>query len=187
MAGYKRRNFFIDREFQGRTMFKAFLGVLLGCVLLALLIALFSANTLSVTYDNYHLSLGTTPKLLLSRILNAGWLFILLAGVLVSLLTLFLSHRVAGPFYRLEKTMTAMVAKDLSDRVNLRKKDEGKGLAGKINELARTLQDTVLEMRGEAEAIRKSCNGGTEAQLQEILRHSDRLLGMLDEFKLKRD
>ena len=44
-----------------------------------------------------------------------------------------LTHRVAGPFYRFEKTVDEMIKGDLSVEVGLREKDEGKELAEKIN------------------------------------------------------
>ena len=69
---YHRKHFFINKEMQGKYIFSAFLSVAIGGVLFALIFGFFSSNTLSIVYENYHLRLGTTPRLLLTKILNAS-------------------------------------------------------------------------------------------------------------------
>lgn len=130
---YKRRNYFINKEFQGRYIFNYFILALIGSILFIGVFSFFSSNTLSITYDNYHLQLGVTPDILFKKILSTQWLFIVFGGGLVIIITLFLTHRVAGPFYRFEKTLDEMVGGDLSNKIILRQKDEGKDLAQKIN------------------------------------------------------
>jgi signal transduction histidine kinase len=46
-----------------------------------------------------------------------------------------LSHRVAGPLYRMEKELDEIIAGNKSAPIKLRKKDEFKILADKINKL----------------------------------------------------
>jgi methyl-accepting chemotaxis protein len=140
---YKRRNYFVNKEFQGRTIFNYFILATLGSILFMAVFSFFSSNTLSITYDNYHLQLGVTPGILFQKILSTQWVFIVLGGVVVVFVTLILTHRVAGPFFRFEKTLDAMVDKDLSDTIVLRKKDEGKNLAEKINTFTRILQNDL--------------------------------------------
>ena len=130
---YKRRKFFINKEFQGRLIFNYFLLVVIGSALFVGIITFFSSNTLSIVYDNYHLELGITPDILLKKFFSAQWFFIIIGGGAVIIITLFLSHRVAGPFYRFEITLDEMLNGDLSQKIWLRQKDEGKALASKIN------------------------------------------------------
>ncbi|MFO7752050.1 MAG: methyl-accepting chemotaxis protein [Desulfobacteraceae bacterium] len=130
---FKRRNYFINKEFQGKTIFHYFLLVLAGSVLFSLIFSFFSSNTLSIVYDDYHLKLGTTPEILMDKIFSTQWIFIVFGGAFVILITLFLTHRVAGPFYRFEKSLDDMLDKDVSGKITLRKKDEGIVLADKIN------------------------------------------------------
>ena len=63
-ASYKRRNYFINKEFQGRYIFNYFLLVTIGSLLFIGVFSFFSSNTLSIVYDNYHLQLGVTPGIL---------------------------------------------------------------------------------------------------------------------------
>jgi len=130
---YKRRNYFINKEFQGRYIFNYFLLAAIGSLLFIAVFSFFSSNTLSIVYDNYHLQIGITPEILFKKILSTQWLFIVLGGGMVVGITLILTHRIAGPFYRFEKTLDEMMDGDISRKIILREKDEGKDLAQKIN------------------------------------------------------
>lgn len=197
MPNYKRRRFFIDKEYQGRYIFNAFLSVAIGSVFFALIIGFFSSNTLSIVYDDYHLRLGTTPELLMNKILSAQWLFIALGGGGVILIALFLSHRVAGPFFRFEQTLNQMTSKDLSCRIQLRKRDEGKALEEKFNDFNEMLSISLERMLENSENIRQCCedlpenddpakrNDHLSSRLEEIRRYNGDCLEMLREFKLK--
>ena len=144
---YKRRNYFINKEFQGRYIFNYFLLVTIGSLLFISIFSFFSSNTLSIVYDNYHLQLGVTPQILFKKILSTQWLFVVFGGGIVTLVTLLLTHRVAGPFYRFEKTLDEMIDGDISHKIFLRPKDQGKELAQKINAFNYILGDklTIIE------------------------------------------
>lgn len=197
MARYRRRRFFIDKEYQGRYIFNAFISVAVGSVLFALIFGFFSSNTLSIVYEDYHLRLGTTPSLLLDRIFSAQWLFIALGGIAIVLIALFISHRVAGPFYRFEQTLDKMAAGDLSSRIRLRKNDEGKALGEKINDFNEMLSNRLDRMLEVSENIRQCCDelpsNGDESkqnarlaeQLEKIRRYNQDSLEMIKAFKLR--
>ncbi len=131
---YKRKIYFINKELQGKMIFQYFLLLALGSVLFIGIFSIFSSSTLSIVYEDYQLQLGTTPGILFRKILSTQWLFIVLGGLALCMITLRLSHRVAGPFYRFEKVLDAMIQGDVSQPIMLREKDEGKILAQKINE-----------------------------------------------------
>jgi methyl-accepting chemotaxis protein len=195
-AAYKRRNYFINKELQGRYIFNAFLLVAFGSILFATIFTFFSSNTLSITYDNYQLRLGTTPGILLNKILSGQWLVIVLGGLLITIISLFLSHRVAGPFFRLEKTLDAMTAKDISVRVTLRPKDEGKELALKINNFNEMISSSLNRIRYNADQIvfchdridSNEGNGGDiaflKSELQKIKQNNLNTIAILNEFNL---
>ena len=189
---FKRRNYFINKEFQGKTIFHYFLLVLAGRILFSLIFSFFSSNSLSIVYDDYHLKLGTTPGILMDKIFSTQWIFIVVGGAFVILITLFLTHRVAGPFYRFEKSLEEMLGKDISGKITLRKKDEGKNLADKINRFNAVLSgdlDRLEQLNKEAAAlafeIEKSEDPSSAARkIRENVREASEIL---EEFTLDRD
>jgi len=60
-------------------------------------------------------------------------------------LSLILSHRVAGPWYRLEVLLRAMTKGDLSRDIQLRKNDELQSLAVLLNEVIGNLREVANE------------------------------------------
>lgn len=144
---YKRRNYFINKELQGRQVLIYFSMVVFGTVLFSLLFGVITTNTMSISYDNYTLQVGTTPRVLFHKFFTAEWLFILVGGLTVAIIAIFLSHRVAGPLYKLEHSVDAMIHGNFADPIFLRRKDEGQALAEKLNQLNNMLSTKIHEMR----------------------------------------
>ena len=74
-------------------------------------------------------------KRLMSSLL---WVFgtgVLLVIVQIVLLTIFFSHKVAGPVFRLEKTCHSMIQGSYTNEIHLRKGDELQNLALLLNEV----------------------------------------------------
>jgi methyl-accepting chemotaxis protein len=150
-----RRNFFIKKDLQGKYIFKYFLLFGLGSILFTLIFSFFSSNTLSIVYEDYRLQLGTTPGILMNRILSTQWILIVVGGILMMVVTLLLTHRIAGPFFRFETTLDEMIERNLSCRIFLRKKDEGKELGQKINELNRVLSADLVRLLENASQVQE--------------------------------
>ncbi len=144
---WKRRNYFIKRELQGKYIFSFFLFVITGSIIFTIIFSLLSADTLTIVYDNYNLQIGKTPVVLLREILSANWIFIVAGGLAVAVLSMFLTHRFAGPMFRFEKSVDEMIKGNLNFMIHLRTKDEGKELAEKINRLILMLSSNLREVR----------------------------------------
>jgi methyl-accepting chemotaxis protein len=134
IKNYKRRKFFIKKDFQGKLILGCFLLVAGGALLFNVMLGLLSADTVTISYSNNDLKLGQTPFMLLKQVLTANWFLLVIGGGFVMLASLLLSHRIAGPLYRFETTLDNMKKGHLDNTINLREKDEGKELARKINE-----------------------------------------------------
>ena len=199
-AQHKRRKYFINKEFQGRYIFNYFLLATIGSVLFIAVFSFFSSNTLSIVYENYHLQLGVTPGILMKKMLGTQWLVVVLGGGAVVLITLLLTHRIAGPFYRFEKTMDEMIDGDLSRKIVLRKKDEGKELAQKINAFNYILSDklAIIENfnRGIAVSslkIKKNLEESSvdkeiyEDQLNQIIENQKNIQTMINDYTFDRE
>jgi len=150
---WKRRNFFIKKDMQGKYMFSFFIFLVAGSIIFTLIFSLLSFNTMTIVYDNYKLQIGKTPLMLIKEILSAQWIFIVVGGFLFVVLSMFLTHRFAGPIFRFEKSIEEMTKGNLDFRIHLRAKDEGKELAEKINILLDMLSSDIKEMRRLSEEV----------------------------------
>lgn len=197
---YKRRNYFINKEFQGRYIFNYFLLATIGSLVFIGIFSFFSSNTLSIVYDNYHLQLGVTPGILFKKILSTQWLFVVFGGGLIIIITLILTHRVAGPFYRFENSLDEMIDGNLSNKIILRRKDEGKELAQKINAFNYELSDKLAVMENfnsniavSSEQLKNAlAQSGLDEDryapiLNEILKNQKNIQTLIDDYTFSRE
>lgn len=135
-------------------MLTVFLIVVIACLFFSVIIGFFSADTLTTSYNNGDLLSGKTPLMLLKNAFAANWAFLVTFGTLLLIAALIGTHRIAGPFFRFEKTLNNMVNKDLSCTIRLREKDEGKDLAQQINTFNSLLSRDMRELGRRSRAIR---------------------------------
>ncbi|MDQ7786788.1 MAG: hypothetical protein RDU01_04200 [Thermodesulfovibrionales bacterium] len=144
---WRRRNYFIKKDLQGKYIFSFFIFVVLGSILFTAIFSFLSSDTLTIVYDNYNVRIGQTPLVLLKEILSAHWIFIVTGGFLVVILSMFLTHRFAGPLYRFEKSVEEMIGGNFAFQIWLRNKDEGKDLAEKMNRLIMMLSSSLKDLK----------------------------------------
>jgi methyl-accepting chemotaxis protein len=170
---YKRRNFFINKELQGRYMLIFFIFAVLGSIIYAAIFSMLTADSLTIVYKDNNLTIGKTPYILMAEMMKANWILILSGGVVGVIIAMFLTHRFAGPVFKLERAVREMAAGNLLADVRLRKGDEGKELAATINLLKETLTSNVKSMRELSAAmddsIRKAAGAGGREELGPIL------------------
>jgi methyl-accepting chemotaxis protein len=140
---YKRRNYFIKKDFQGKLILGYFLFVMGGCLLFVILLGIISADTLTISYADHDLQLGQTPMMLIKDVIAANWILIVIGGAFLVLSAMLITHRIAGPLFRFEKALDNMMTGRLDDYIFLRENDSGKELAEKINSFNRKLSSTI--------------------------------------------
>lgn len=138
-SGYKRKKFFFKEGPQGRYIFSYF--VIAGGIItiFTLLFLYFSSSTLSITYENDNLLLGSTPDILLDRLLGIHGFLILIFGILIIFVATRLTHRTIGPLHKIESTIKQMTDGDVNMQITLRHKDDCKSLAEALNNLSFSL------------------------------------------------
>ena len=150
---FKRRNYFVKKDLQGKMILGFFLFVFGSVVLFAVILGMMSADTMTISYQNNNLEFGQTPMVLLKNALAANWLFLVFGGALLVVAALLISHRIAGPLFRFEMTLEYMREGNLNNTIHLRNHDEGVDLADHINAFNRQLSDKIREINKHAQSI----------------------------------
>jgi len=87
-----------------------------------------------------------------ATLLKLIWPVLLICVVIALVLTFFygvvISHRMAGPIYRIRKILDKMAQGDLSAQVHLRRKDDFSALAASINSLIKSWRLQIEELKG---------------------------------------
>jgi methyl-accepting chemotaxis protein len=131
---YRRRKYFFEESSQGKYLFSYFILACLVMLLFTLLFVYFSTDSLSIVYDsNNQLKMGKTPEIMLDSILNIHGILIIVCGFSILYFVTRFTHKTVGPLFKIERTIDNMAHGDLTSRIYLRKNDECKELADKIN------------------------------------------------------
>ena len=125
----RRRNYLIKKRMQ--------LGLTLRFTIVIVLFSFFIGLEVYITI--WPVVSEFIPEKLLGQVWQQiffrGACFIFPILFVVGVLSILLSHRIAGPLYRIERTLDKIIQGEDTEFITLRKGDELQDLAGRINEL----------------------------------------------------
>ncbi|MFA5143647.1 MAG: methyl-accepting chemotaxis protein [Candidatus Omnitrophota bacterium] len=110
---------------------------------------------------------------------------IVILTALIFLAGIFLSHKIAGPMYRIERSAEAIRHGDLRVNFKIRKNDEMKDAAAALEEMVETLHSDVKRMKAESIALEEKMDSLVKmgaipeneiTRLKEILNSIDSVL-----------
>jgi methyl-accepting chemotaxis protein len=137
----KRRIYYIEKKFQTKYILLTIF--LLLAYTFAFIIIIFSPYIFTLYFDFYSLSEKAEAARTLLFLHTKVWPGIAGIILLFGALSIFITHKIAGPLYRLKKTISEIINGNLDVNVKLRKKDDLQDLAEHVNMLAEELRNFV--------------------------------------------
>lgn len=129
----KRRNYFIEKKFQSRFILK-FCGLVVGGALLTIGILYFlSLKSTTVSIVDSRVVVRATSDFLLPILIQTVVIVSVLLVLATIAVTLFVSHKIAGPLYHFKKTMKELEDGDFSSDFRIRCLDQLQVLAESFN------------------------------------------------------
>jgi len=160
----RRKDYFIKKEFQIRFIIKFCLLVILGTLILGSIVYLMSSSTVTTTFVGSRLKITNTGDFIMPVLLLGGAIVIIAIGLATIAVTLFTSHKIAGPLYHLEKDLDRLAQGDFGVRFDLRKNDELQRLRNGLNLMAKSLSSVMADVRKAVADIEPRLNGNAEAK-----------------------
>jgi methyl-accepting chemotaxis protein len=193
----KRRIYYIEKKFQTKYILLTIF--LLLTYTFAFIIIIFSPYILTLSLDFYSLSEKAEAARTLLLLHGKVWPGIGGIILLFGALSIFITHKIAGPLYRLKKSLSMIVEGNLDVKVKLRKGDDLKDLAEHFNMLAeelRTFVNTVrvdydllseyiLELEREIDAKMLTEESG-RALIHKVEANRKNIEAVLEKFKIQR-
>ena len=171
---YQRRNYFIKKGFQVRFILKFCLLMLLGIIISTGLLFISSQGTLTSSFKDSRLIIENTSLAILPAIIYTSLITICLLMLATIVVTLFISHKIAGPMFRFEKDLKEIGEGNLTKKVVLRQKDQAAELADSITDMTALLREKVVNIRQGIEKVLGSARAPNAAP--EIVEGLERLL-----------
>lgn len=183
----RRRNYFIKKRFQADFIIKFCSLVIMGSLISGLIIYLMSRSAVTTTFENTRLVMKSASDFILPAVFLSSAVVIVCVGLAAILITLFTSHRIAGPLYRMEKDVGSVAAGDLTIRFGLRKMDEIKALAEGLDRMTQALRNQVVRVKEAGlsleAALESSAGGDNREALKEAAKRLQEMKAVLSKIK----
>lgn len=152
----RRRNYFIKKKFQSMFIVKFCALVIAGAVLSGVIVYMMSNSTVTTTFENSRLKIKSTAEFILPAVVLSSAIVIVVIGLAAIVMTLFMSHRIAGPLYRLEKDVEQVTAGNLTVRFRVRQTDEMKALAASLDVMIQSIRADLGTLKSGIDEALKS-------------------------------
>ena len=162
MAKYKRRKFFIDKQLQTKYIILTILMLLIYTFLFV--VFLIFPYVVSLTSDAPIAEQADAARMLLT-LHKSIWPALGAVILIMSSVSIFITHRIAGPVYRFKKVLAEISSGNLDISVKLRDKDDLKDLAEEFNLVIDDLRGFV-KVQQEEYAIISSCMSDIEEKIK---------------------
>ena len=158
----RRKNYFIDKNFQKKFIVKFCILVIIGAFLSGFIIYSMSKSAVTTTFENSRLKIKSTADFILPAVLLSGAIAVMIIGAATVVVTLFTSHRIAGPLYRVEKDIKEVASGNLNVKIHLRQSDELKALASALGNMVQSLKKNVSEAKSIVSELEKTLESSGE-------------------------
>ncbi len=142
-TSYQRKQFFLSDSSQPRLLVGIELIFLILLVISGAIFYLIANRNLTTTYFQAHLHIKNMLEILIPLLIAINLVGLIIGAVL----TLFYTHRIAGPVYRLCRILRQAGQGNLAQAVNFRKDDELKELDKATTEMLTALNQRVQKLR----------------------------------------
>jgi len=168
MEYHKRRNYFIDKNFQTKFIVKFCLVVIFSSLAIGSLLFVLLKSFTTVAIENIHVTVKSTSDFILPIVIEILLIVSVLSALCVVMLTLFASHKISGPLYRLKKEVEKIKEGDLRANFTTRKNDQLKELSVTFTDMDRVLIAKYSELKEKIEELKKSLDKQGESKRESL-------------------
>lgn len=185
----QRKNYFIAKGMQSK-----FAGTILLLVFLITVITACNIYVLGSFFLNTKttLSEGQTVESMMKLFVMDLWprllLLVLVNVIIVFIVSIMYSHQIAGPAYKLEKSIQRIANGDLTFEIHLRKNDNLKELASAINQMLGNFRDTIASAKTLSDDISTKLGSlSKDEKFSPLARNAEELRQKISQFKIVKD
>ena len=147
MHNEQRRNYFIDKKFQFRFILKFCLVTVLASIVIGALVYMFNLNTTTVAFENLRVVVKSTSDFIMPAVLIILMIVTGVTAIIIIGVTLFTSHKIAGPLFKLNKELGKIKEKDLTSPIRIRSADQLQRIAATFEEMRLEYNKTMKEIK----------------------------------------
>jgi len=187
----QRKNYFIEKSFQAKFIFKFCLLLILGGLLTIAILYLMAMESTSVTFVNTRVMVKTTADFLLPLLIQTFLVVTIMMGIATIFLLLFASHKIAGPLFHFKKAMQELESGNFAVDFRVRKLDQLQALADSFESMFKKIGQELAQVKGSARSLKEKLDTLSENEvsdhkrstLKELKKISEEINHKMDYFK----
>ncbi len=194
----RRRNHFIKKGFQINFSIRFLALIVIEAILLGGLFWYMSLNTLTTSYAGSQLRIENTSSFFFPSMMISNLIVVGVVGLIGLVGLIYISHKIAGPLYRFEKSLKEIGRGDLFHRITTRKNDQLTDLADTLNDFTSGFDSKMIDMKFNIREIEELLGkiqpdhegrdeAAAEEPVLEIQRKIQALKRITEQFKTSRD
>jgi methyl-accepting chemotaxis protein len=169
MATFKRRKYFIDRQFQTKYIILTILMLVIYTFLFVVI--LMFPYIVPLSFDAPLEEQAEAARMLLT-LHKSIWPALGAVILIMSSVSILVTHKIAGPVYRFKKVLAEISGGNLDISIKLRDKDDLKDLAEEFNLVISDLRGSVATLRDDYETM-SSCINQLEEKIKKDQIHKE--------------
>ena len=150
MKPFFRKNYFIEKQLQSKVILFTILLLMLYTLLFVLI--LFVPYMIPLSFE-YPLKEQTDAARMLLSLHTSIWPALAVVILSLSVLSIFVSHKVAGPLHRLKRSLAEIAAGSIDMDMKFRKRDELHDLADSVNLVIREMRVLVGALQNDHASV----------------------------------
>lgn len=151
-----RKTVFIDKRFQGVFILKFLLLLLVGTAVFVFAAYMILNRHIGDSYYSAHVAIKNTGEVLLPTLLALSGVFVVVLGAAAFVITLYVSHHIAGPLFAIRRYLENVSRGELDFKPKLRLNDQTTPLAESLAHALESLNSRLVAVRLGADAVRTS-------------------------------
>jgi signal transduction histidine kinase len=152
-AASRRKNYYIDKDFQSKFILKFCGLVTLGSVLIIAGLYILAQVATTVSIVNARVVVTSAADFILPLLVQTVLVVTLIVGGAAAAITLFVSHKIAGPLFRFRQICKELASGNFTNQVCLRKGDQLHAFAGEFNDMIAAVRNHVKTMETHLDAL----------------------------------
>lgn len=172
VRGYRRKNYFIDKRFQTNFILRFSLLVFIGGLLTMLIFYLLSLQSTTVGFIGSRVVARSTADFILPILLQTVILVTIIIGLASVVMTLLVSHKIAGPLFRFKKVMESLQNGDFASvqEVRLRKRDQLQLFASELNSMIKNTKNELNQFKKDFASLKEKLDAIQDSDIPEFRR-----------------
>ncbi len=172
----KRRNYFISKGFQLKFILLFSVVLLVISFLMVVLLLFFTKDSATVVVENARINIKRTIDFLFPLLIQTVGITTILGAISVAIVSLFVSHRIAGPLYRIKKELELISQGVLTPNFRIRRTDQLQDLSRALSQMAEALRSKHNSLKKKHLEIKDTLRRADLAQLEKRIEELDKII-----------